>query len=286
VQSEANSNFGDFTGIIGQLGSGLNFDYVSEILTNSVDQFSHNAFKRQILTSFYLPGFILDLGHSNTCRIDGNCGNSDFPNRMRAITSVFNSCTPLSLSEQGAVKGYVPIYSNWMTSHSINSDSITSSNVEKWQEIGFVLYNSDLITKYLFIYSPTMAIKNGIWNLDEINLNSFFSNVSRIPGRFNNNTNIIDWAWTVRQWTNNTSWEPYPTETCTDDTWDGIKNFSSTPVPPFIISGNIKLNQKALLDSVVGIHLPDYSSPYSPAGTDDAGFSNACSIPKTVMRVI
>jgi len=290
MQSVANSNFGDFTGIIGQLGSGLNFDYVSEILTNSGDQFSHNAFKRQILTSFYLPGFILDIeSASGFCRT-GQCDSSMFPNKIKTFegggAGGFFECRPVTVED--APKGYIPIYSNWMTSHSRDSNSISSSNVDKWQEIGFVLADHLSNMRYLFIYSPTMAIKNGIWNLDEINLNSFFSNVSRIPGRFNtSDNNIIDWPWTIRQWTNNTTWNPYPTNTCSDDTWNGIKFFSS--IPEGLLeqeTGNIKLSQDGFLKSVVGIHLPDYSSPYSPAGTDDSGFSNACSIPKTVMRVI
>jgi len=282
TESQNNINFGDFIGIKNKLGKGLDFNYVSEIMTN--DSNDHKAFKRQILTSFYLPGFILDLGLSNTCRINENCGVSDFPSKMRAISSAFGACGPLDFAESGAVKGYVPIYSNWMTSHSIINNSINSSNVDKWQEIGFALYNNDLIIRYLFVYSPTMAIKNGIWNLDEINLNSFFSNVSRIPGRFSSSSNIIDWAWTVRQWTNNTTWNHYPTDSCVGDAWDGIQNYSS--IPTGVNNGNIKLNQKALLDSVVGIHLPDYSSPYSPSGSDEGAFSLACSIPKTVMRVI
>jgi len=287
MQSVANSNFGDFTGIIGQLGSGLNFDYVSEILTNSGDQFSHNAFKRQILTSFYLPGFILDLG-SNTqfgCRLTGNCTNVDFPAKMRTIPSFFAGCSPILETNP---KGYIPIYSNWMTSDVYDpaaAGGMASSNVQNWQEIGFILTDANTVSKYLFIYSPTLAIKNGIWELDKINLNSFFSNVSRIPGRFDNNQNIIDWTWTVRQWTNNTSWAPYPTvDGCQE--WSNIQNFSTAPAGANNRTGSIRLNKNALLNGVIGIHLPDYSSPYSPAGTDVAGFSNACSIPKTVMRVI
>jgi len=290
IESETTLDFGDFIGIKNKLGKGLDFDYVSTLLMPGTSE--DRAFKRQILTSFYLPGFILDIGNDE-CRT-GQCLSNQFPNKMRLFATPSEdgeSCEPIR-EEMGAVKGYVPIYSNWMTSYSIDSNSIEASNVDKWQEIGFVLADFRGNMRYLFIYSPTMAIKNGIWNLDEINLNSFFSNISRIPGRFNNNNNnIIDWAWTVRQWQYQTGgpWYPYPQGTCTDDTWNGsgIRFVSSVPSGVFgSETGNIKLDQDGFLKSVLGIHLPDYSSPYSPSGSDDGAFSLACSIPKTVMRVI
>jgi len=310
VAKEDRRVFGEFgNGDVTDTGHGIDFNYLKEILEK--DSTQYNAFKRQLLTSFYLPGFVLDLDFitSNSatapCRTD-QCRTDNFPAHLKRAAEDGQSFSPID----GVVeKGYMPIYSNWMTKYASSSlgaegEEITHpGDTENWQEIGFYLTSSNLDNeppRFLFIYSPTWAIKTGFWNIEEIDLLSFFANLSNIPGKYSSPIEIpyiMNWEWIPGKWNNTTNnWDRYINS---ETTWDSNTTpFTSKPVPKVLDRGGnlfgnfpvnrsrLRLTENGLLQSVVGIHLPDYSSPYSPAGTDVAGFSNACSIPKTVMRVI
>jgi len=163
------THFGDFQGT----QQGIQQYNINKLIPNL-----QNKLKTDILTSFYLPGFILKRR-----------GDVDFPG-------------PLNTPNDS---GIIPLYSNWM------------GNVS--QEIGFYIPRQ---TDLIYIYSPWWAIKNGKWNIQNIDLYKFLNNCCRSTG------NQIDWTITT----------------------DGN-------LPQ---SFNLQLTSDQLLKSVIGIQLPNYSS--------------------------
>lgn len=318
AQSPLFSEFGDFLpqeGSNTEIGKGLDFNRIGELLGNNSR--AHLEFKKQILTSFYLPGFVLDLDVGNPttdslypiqsgCRT-GYC-SAGFSKKLKNL-QLPDEDNPIGGKQLLYInKGYIPIYSNWMTpyngltadeggelEYSDGEQFDSSARLQDWQEIGFCLPGWTNLTnddpsfypaggiRFLFIYSPTYAIQNNIWDLNHIDLDKFFTNVSRIPGRFVvANTNFlhnIHWNWFVKTWNNSTSQWEIPT------TYN--KKYMSMPTTGQnqLNSGAIALGENEFLRSVVGIHLPDYSSSYD-YGQNDNGYSTAISIPKTLMRVI
>jgi hypothetical protein len=275
-QSDYFGNFiASIPGGLRSLGYGLDFDLAAEIMETQ----DYSDFKYNILTSFYLPGFVIGFKDipqqsvSNTSRI------YEFYDHARWITRMFKNSYPGSNINDPSLKPKpFPIYSNWMTTgveYDPDDEDTWFGDPKQWQEIGFYLpadreMNEDqpLYTGYVYIYSPTWAIKNNIWNIDEINLFNFFKNISTIPGRRDQvsaSQNFINWRWIAGvKNTDGDSWRPI--EDAEANNYNRSDQF-----------GKLTFKYKELIRGIVGIHLPDYS-----IGTDE----NPGIRSKTIMRVI
>jgi len=211
---------------------------------------NYRKFKKELLTSFYLPGFMFQ------------------PRTYIGDTSSFNSeDSPTSPEEKiktNSEDGTIDLYSNWMIHNALQDVHAD------WQKIGFIIprqgrektSNSETLVDVplaqrrggLYFYSPYYCITEGIWDLDKVNVHNFFKNVSnpQVPPALLNTPKAMQWHIRVG-----------------DNTVDNSRKvFLFQPTWVQLIAG---LN---------GIHCPDWSNPIRSAQEDFAA-----PLPRTLMRL-
>jgi len=243
-------------------GSGIAFANFKQALTSE----SYSNLMVDILTSFYLPGFMWQPN-----LVDQTTTNHGFGAQKWTSTHNSSGITAGVLLKTNSETGTVPLYSNWMMRDEFKG--IT----QQWQEVGFIVprqarphvssdniqYSSVALVDrrgLLYFYSPYYCVRNSIWDKDKICVNNFFNNVSipyssdpQDPWRFTHPYNTKAMKWNMR-----------------------VGDSSSDKYFTFAPSWN------QLIQGIVGIHVPDWSN--KPQSDTVSGTKNIPA-PRKLMRL-
>jgi hypothetical protein len=244
-------------------GTGLAFINFKTALSPS----TYTTLIKDILTSFYLPGFMWQPNMSDSNFNSAKWRGSTFDNTSGITAGL--------LIKTNSETGTVPLYSNWMLRNEFKG--LTAD----WQEIGFVVprqarnYVSDDNVVYtpvpfdnqrglLYFYSPYYCVYNSLWDRDKICVNNFFKNVSTpydsdpdfkdgdSPGVTPQKHIAMKWPIRVGEFNSSN------------------KYFTFAP------------SWSELNTGIVGIHVPDWSN--KPQNDTDSNTANV-PLPRKVMRL-